>query len=364
MHFAFSQDQTQMQSALRDVLKKECAPSVVRAAWSGDAGFAPLWKTLADVGVLGLGVPESFGGLGLDALDLVLLVEECGRAAVPAPVVETTAVAVPLLREIANDALNAKWLSAIASGSAIVTTNIGSISIGSAGSPDTRDFVGYADSASLALLAYRAKDGSDELHAVPRESLTLEAQPSVDGARRLFRASWSPSSETCVSRGETAKTAIANAFDRGALATSAELLGLARQMIDMTVDYVKVRKQFGSAIGSFQAVKHHLASALVKIEFARPVVYRAAYAIAHEETDRSTHVSMAKACASDAAMVASRAALQCHGAIGYTVEHDLHMWMKRAWALGASWGDSAWHRARVGNALFGAENSAFRGGRS
>jgi alkylation response protein AidB-like acyl-CoA dehydrogenase len=361
MRFAFSQDQTQMQSALRDVLKKECAPGVVRAAWSGDAGFAPLWKTLADVGVLGLGVPEALGGLGMNELDLVLLLEECGRAAVPAPVVATTAVAVPLLREIANDALNAKWLNAIASGGAIVTTNVGSTSRGSSVAGDV---VEYADVAALALLAYRTKDGDDELHAVPRQALTLEPQASVDGARRLFRASWSPGAATCISRGETAKTAIANAFDRGAWATSAELLGLARQMIDMTVDYVKVRKQFGSAIGSFQAVKHHLASALVKVEFARPVVHRAAYAIAHHEADRSTHVSMAKACASDAAMLASRAALQCHGAIGYTVEHDLHMWMKRAWALGASWGDSAWHRARVGNALFGAENSAFGGGRS
>jgi alkylation response protein AidB-like acyl-CoA dehydrogenase len=123
-------------------------------------------------------------------------------------------------------------------------------------------------------------------------------------------------------------------------------------MIELTVDYVKVRKQFGSAIGSFQAVKHHLTNALVKLELARPLVCRAAYSFAHDDAGRSAHVSMAKAAASDAAALAARVALQCHGAIGYTFEHDLPLFLKRAWALGSSWGDAAWHRARVGTTIF------------
>src|SRR5439155_24977645 len=109
-----------------------------------------------------------------------------------------------------------------------------------------------------------------------------------------------------------------------------------------------VREQFGRPVGSFQAVKHHLADVLVQLELARPVVYRAAWSLAHRLPERSTHVSMAKACASDAAGEAARAALQCHGAIGYSFEHDLHLWMKRAWALARTWGDAAWHRARIG----------------
>jgi len=117
------------------------------------------------------------------------------------------------------------------------------------------------------------------------------------------------------------------------------------------VEYTKVRKQFGSPIGSFQAVKHHLANALLKLEFARPVVYRAAYSVAHADPSRALHVSMAKAYASDAALVCARASLQCHGAIGYSYEHDLHLWMKRAWALAAAWGDSAWHRAKVADSI-------------
>jgi alkylation response protein AidB-like acyl-CoA dehydrogenase len=338
MRFSFTDDQTQMQGALRDLLKKECAPSVVRAAWARPLDAAPssLWRTLAELGVVGLTVPEAYGGLGLDELDLVLLLEECGRAALPAPILETTAVAAPLLRDIASDDIKATWLGAIASGDAIVAIGLPSMT-----------YVQDAHIANLALLVDRA-----EIHAVPRAALRLTPQPSVDGARRLFRVAWEPRTETRIAHGETASRAIAAAFDRGALACSAELLGLARQMIDITVDYVKVRKQFGSAIGSFQAVKHHLASALVKLEFARPVVHRAAYAIARGESDAALHVSMAKASASDAAALAARVALQCHGAIGYTVEHDLHMWMKRAWALGASWGDAAFHRARVGEAIF------------
>jgi alkylation response protein AidB-like acyl-CoA dehydrogenase len=116
---------------------------------------------------------------------------------------------------------------------------------------------------------------------------------------------------------------------------------------------VKARHQFGKPVGSFQAVKHHLADALVAIEMAAPAVYRAAYSLAHGDAERSTHASMAKALASEAAQLVARKALQCHGAIGYAFENDLHMWMKRAWALSAAWGDAAWHRERVARAIFG-----------
>jgi alkylation response protein AidB-like acyl-CoA dehydrogenase len=115
----------------------------------------------------------------------------------------------------------------------------------------------------------------------------------------------------------------------------------------MAAQYAKDRSQFGKPIGSFQAVKHHLADALVRVEFARPMVYRAAWSLSVGERDAGLHASMAKAMASDAATLAARTALQVHGAIGYTWEHDLQLWMKRAWALAASWGDAATHRARV-----------------
>jgi alkylation response protein AidB-like acyl-CoA dehydrogenase len=163
----------------------------------------------------------------------------------------------------------------------------------------------------------------------------------VDRSRRLF----------AVSPPVPPKSEGSSAASRAALAAAAELLGLAAHMIDLTVDYAKVRKQFGAPIGSFQAVKHHLASALMKLELARPAVYRAAHSIDHADPDAPLHVSMAKACASDAATFAARVSLQCHGAIGYSFEHDLHLWMKRAWALAAAHGDAAWHRERVARAI-------------
>jgi len=122
-------------------------------------------------------------------------------------------------------------------------------------------------------------------------------------------------------------------------------------MLDLTVAYVAERRQFGVPVGSFQAVKHHLADARLALEFARPLVYRAAWSLTHGADGTPVHVSMAKATASDAAHQAGRAALQCHGAIGYSYEYDLHLFLKRAWALEATWGDAPWHRARVGRAI-------------
>jgi alkylation response protein AidB-like acyl-CoA dehydrogenase len=131
------------------------------------------------------------------------------------------------------------------------------------------------------------------------------------------------------------------------VATAAELVGAGRHLVEAAVAYAKTRHQFGKPIGSFQAVKHHLADAHVALEMAAPAVYRAAHSLARAEPDRSVHASMAKALASEAALLAARKSLQCHGAFGYAFENDLHMWMKRVWALAAAWGDAATHRARI-----------------
>ena len=175
------------------------------------------------------------------------------------------------------------------------------------------------------------------------------------GARRLFTVDVDAGGRHA-RRGRRGRTRRrrALAFDRGALAAAAQLLGVADRLIEIAADYAREREQFGKPIGSFQAVKHHLANALLALEFARPVTYRAAYLGRPRRTaTTSTHVSMAKAYASDAAALAARTALQVHGAIGYTWEHDLHLWMKRAWALAAAWGDASWHRERVAHAVLG-----------
>ena len=131
------------------------------------------------------------------------------------------------------------------------------------------------------------------------------------------------------------------AYVRGVCGNAAQLCGLSDRMLEMTADYVKERKQFGVPVGSFQAVKHHLANARIALEFARPLVYRGAVTL------DPAHVSMSFAKAADTALLTARAALQCHGAIGYTTEYDLHLYMKRAWALARCWGDARFHRDRV-----------------
>lgn len=293
------------------------------------------WSALAEMGVTGLTIPESFGGMGMNEIDLLPILTEAGRSAYPGPLVETVAVVAPLLSESAPASIAEKWLPGIADGSVIATLQL-----------EGQPFVNDMHIADL-LVAQRG----DRLFTVPADSVRSTAQVSVDGARRLFTVEWDEADAELIVSGSDANTAVDRAFDRGAVATSAQLIGLSEQMIAMTVSYVVDRKQFGVPIGSFQAVKHHLADAELKVAFARPVVWAAAYGLANGSDDVDREVSMAKCFASDAAEVVARKSLQTHGAIGYTTEHDLHFWLKRAWALASSWGDAAWHRRRVAHLL-------------
>ncbi|MCJ7439693.1 MAG: acyl-CoA/acyl-ACP dehydrogenase [Acidimicrobiia bacterium] len=322
MRFAFTDDQIAFRDAVRELLAKECPPSVVREAWGVDAGrVGRAWPALGEMGVFGLLASEAVGGLGLSYVDLVLLLEETGYAALPEPIVEHAAVAMPLLGEPA----------ASLGGDETISTSF-----------FHEPVVPYADRADRLLLVH---DG--EWFLVPRADVVLTPTESVDGARRLARVQWEPTRGTVVGEGPAA----AAAFDRGALGTAAQLVGLTRRMLDLTVAYATERRQFGVPIGTFQAVKHHLADARIALEFARPLVYRAAWSLATGDEDTAVHVSMAKATASDAAVLTAKHALQCHGAIGYSYEYDLHLFMKRAWALAAAWGDAALHRDRVGRAI-------------
>lgn len=316
MRFAFTDDQRAMRDAVRDLLARECPPAAVRAAWTRP-GPSPAWPHLAEMGVLGSLAPEVLGGLGLGLVDVVLVLEETGYAALPDPIVEHAAVAVPLLEDPSDAAHGTITVTAALDGS------------GAAAAADTADVLVLGD--------------RDRQQVVPRGAVTLTPVRSVDGARRLFTVGSAPA--------DTPAVADRHAVDRGILGAAAQLVGLARRMLDLTVGYVAERQQFGVPVGSFQAVKHYLADARIALEFARPLVYRAAWSLDAADPDASVHVSMAKAQASDAAHGAGRAALQCHGAIGYSYEYDLHLFLKRSWALAGSWGDARAHRRRVGASI-------------
>ena len=181
-----------------------------------------------------------------------------------------------------------------------------------------------------------------------------EVSDRLRASEATARVGWNPSEATLVVGGDRGFEVTNTAFDRAALGAAAMLVGLSRRMVDMTVQYATERHQFGVPIGSFQAVKHHLADASLAVEFAEPLVLRAATSLAVGDPSASTHVSMAKAKASSAALDAASTCLQVHGAIGYTVEFDLHLFMKRAWALAARYGDAEFHRRRVRTAVLSA----------
>jgi alkylation response protein AidB-like acyl-CoA dehydrogenase len=307
VEFALDEQQRDFAASIDAALSAADLPDAIRAWSAGDvAPGRKVWEQLANLGVTALAVPEKFDGLGAHPMDLVVALERLGRWCVPGPVAESIAVAPVLL---ADDDRCAE----LASGELIATVAL---------PPHTPRAVD-AETAGLVLLA--TDDGVTE--AAPSEE-----HESVDPSRRLFDVT---------PIGDTWQADVRRAYEFGALATAAQLVGAAGALRDAAVDYAKQRTQFGRVIGSYQAIKHKLADVHIAIELARPLVYGAALSL--EPRD----VSAAKAAASEAGLLAARSALQTHGAIGFTQEHDLSLLLLRVQALRSAWGAPEAHRRRV-----------------
>ena len=308
MRFSFTDDQRLFADGLRDLLAAKCTPAHVRDVWEkGEGHDAALWSQLDDMGVLSMLVSEELGGMGSSLVDAVLLFQELGRHAVPGPVIEHMLAAPALAAAGVDVTIATVWLDG--------------------------PYVPHAGVADVVLTGDGALTGF--------EATEIEA---IDGGRRLFN----------LGDGTTQPIPVAATLaDELALASAGVLVGLADRMIEMAADYARQRHQFGKPIGSFQAVKHLLADALLGVEFAKAPLYRAAWSLTNDAANAARDVSMAKALANDAAYRTSRASMQVHGAIGYTWECDLHLWMKKAWALQRAYGDTRFHRRRVGDAVLG-----------
>ncbi|MEV6626948.1 acyl-CoA dehydrogenase family protein [Amycolatopsis sp. NPDC051106] len=310
MKFQLSPEQRQFSASLHDLLGGADTAAVARAwaAGSPERGLK-LLRALADLGVPALLVDEEHGGLGGSAVDLVVAFEALGYHAVPGPLVETAAVAPAVL--------TGDRLTALAGGDLLATVV----------APPEVPLALDADVAGAVL----------DLNEGEVAGVGIELVPSIDPARRLFRITG------------TTRTTAADpvAFDRGVLAVSAQLLGAGQWLLDASVAYAKQRSQYGRAIGEYQAVKHLLADVVTQLELARPLLYGAA--VAGDTFARD--VSAAKVMAADAAYLAARTALQVHGAIGYTAEHDLGLRLTKVRALAGAWGTGSFHRARVLAAL-------------
>jgi alkylation response protein AidB-like acyl-CoA dehydrogenase len=325
MNFRFTDEQRLIRSEVRALLEREWAAAGLRAAWHSDAPALAIRKRLAELGVRGLTVPQRLGGIGGDELDLVLVLEEYGRAAIPDAVAVEAAVAVPLLAAAGGE-LADTWLPRVATGYANIAAVLGG--------------GGYSVDADIADLLIVQSSG--RVVAIEKGGVNLIRQPSIDGARRLFSVSADGGIPLNVDAGD-----LEMARDRAVFAAAAALLGLSERMLEMAVTHAKSREQFGQPIGSFQAVKHRLAQAKTAIELARPVVYAAAWSLASSQPDRSVAVTLAKLFSNRAANSAARESLQVHGAIGFAAEHDLHLYLKRAKALELFAGGTAAELSRL-----------------
>ncbi|HEY9547410.1 MAG TPA: acyl-CoA dehydrogenase family protein [Solimonas sp.] len=342
MDFTFEDQQLAFRDAIHKFLMVEAAPEMLREIWetTRTGRSAELRAKLADQGLTALSVPEAFGGIGLGDLDWVLVHQELGYFAIPDSLTDSAYLAVYLLNHLPADVtLKREWLPRIASGNA-------RIAIGHPVNPLVAD----AELADLLLLWH-----NDEIHALTRDQVQCTFNASVDLSRRLYKLKWTPSSATRICPARQGRALWSELLDRAALAASAQLLGLAQRMLDLGVDHAAQRKQFGKPVGSFQAVKHHFADVAVKVEFAEPVIHRAAYAVAEDDPRQALYVSHAKLAAGEAARLAARKSIQAHGAMGYTWEADLQMYMKRAWALDSAWGDAKFHKSRIDRAILASD---------
>ncbi|TVZ02152.1 acyl-CoA dehydrogenase [Trebonia kvetii] len=332
MRFGLDETALALRDAAAGLLASEVTPAVIRDGWPGGTGklVSAAWQQLAGVGALGALVPEERDGLGLDENSLVPLLEEVGRSGLPGPAAETIAVAAPLLAE--------NHLAGLLAGEVTVAAQL------TDGSLVPHCLVQHGATAPLIVLR-----AGGALRLYERGELELEPVTTVDGSLAAARLARRPAAGGTLLSDDPA--VVEAAWRRGVLATSALLIGLSSRMLDLTVGYVKQREQYGVPIGSFQAVKHALANALVAVEFARPLALAAAWYQTAGAEDAAAYVSAAKAAASDAAALVARTAIQCHGAIGFTIEYELHLYAKRAWALIPAWGSPDWHRGRLATLL-------------
>ena len=328
MDFALSAEQRQFAASLHAMLAAAAVPAAARRWASGDRKPGlQIWQSLADAGVTGLLVPPELGGAGGSAADLVVACQEIGRHGVPGPVAESIA-AVPVILAGMD---SRSWLAQLASGELIATL----------AAPPWLPMAADTEAAGLVLLA-----------TSHRTAVATASQPhrSVDPTRTVAELT----TQATLADGPRAEATLSLALECGALACAAQLLGAGRALLAAAAQHARSRVQFGQPIGSFQAVKHHLADALIALEFAEPLLFGAAVALdAHRSgagQDWATlrrDVSAAKVACADAATLASRIALQVHGAIGYTAEHDVSLFLTKVHALAPSWGSQAEHRARV-----------------
>jgi len=366
MDFEFSPEQMQMQDTVRGLLADHYDTARAKAVAETGGQDERVWRQLAEAGIFSVAVPEAHGGMGLGFVDLALILEEFGRALVPAPAAETL-VATDVIARHATPEQQARWLPAIAAGKLRVTLGIAEVDAGygtdfttsvaePTGNGWTLDglkiLVPDAAGSDLILASVRFGTGGPVgLVALDRTRLGVSLRPHVglDRSSRHDEVTFSAVSitEDDIVGGAPSAAAVALASEGGAAAAALQMTGIAARVLDDAVAYAGQRTQFGKAIGSFQAIKHRCADMAVSLEGARSAAYYAAWAVAEDSPGLEQAVSMAKAFCGDTSRFVCREGIQIHGGIGFTWDLGLHLWVRRAKMLESAYGDAIQHRERV-----------------
>jgi alkylation response protein AidB-like acyl-CoA dehydrogenase len=374
MDFAFSEEQEMLRSSARTLLAKASPSAVVRKLMeTADAYDADLWKKVAEQGWTALGIPEEYGGFGT-FLDLVVVLEETGRVLLPGPFFETMGMAVPAILEAGTEAQKKEALSAIAAGDARATLaftepsgrwDADGITLSAQKAGDgwtlngTKLFVPGAGVADYTVVAARTRSTGEDgitLFLVKGRpaGMTVRALATLDMTHKWYEVKFDDvqlGADALMGEPDKGWTPLRRALDWATAGICAEMVGGAQKVLEDSVEYAKTRQQFGKPIGIYQAVSHKLADMLLEVESAKSVTYYAAWTVDADAPDRALACSIAKAYTSDAYRHATGSGIQVHGGIGFTWEHDMHLYFKRAKASEVTLGDPTFHRELVAEAL-------------
>ena len=352
MQFGLSESQEFLKDSARKFFAGEFPSAEMRRLMETDTAYdAALWSKLTDQGYTGIIFPEAYGGVGLGKVELMLLMEEAGRALLPGPFFSTVVLAGSVLDAVASPAYQEKYLAPICRGEArsavaILEANANwnprDIQITATNGKLNGEKYFVSDAAIADFIIVVARNGVFVVDA-KAPGLKISPMTAMDLTRKLYVVEFhnTPAEEI------GATTNLERAFDVATAALSAELVGGMQRTLEITVEYAKTRKQFGKPIGTFQAVQHQCADMYLETESSRSAVYYAGWALEENSPDASTSVSIAKMYASDAARTVGNRGIQIHGGMGFTWENDVHLYYRRAKGSETAFGDATFHRERI-----------------
>ena len=367
MDFGFSEEQEILRQSAADFLRNECPMSYVRQMMEDERGYADeVWNKMAELGWMGLIVPEAYGGAGLSLVDLVVVLEEMGKVVLPGPFFSTVALGGLCVQAAGSEAQKKALLPGMASGQTTLTLAVleenprwdeAGINLSAEKNGNgyvlngVKLFVPDAHVVDHIICAARTSEGVT-LFVLDRQQAGLGARllKTMDQTRKLCAVALDnvqAGADALLGAPGQGWDYLSRVINQSKVALSAEMCGGAQQVLDMSVEYAKVREQFGRPIGSFQAIQHKCADMLVQVEGAKSATYYAAWAVSNDTPDAALAAAMAKAYCSDAYRQVTSEGIQVHGGIGFTWEHDLHIYFKRAKGSEVTFGDATWNRELV-----------------